>query len=86
MVKKELFNCYIVKPNGSLTKDEWEKTNKVFGMLMNDSGHILETFLNLYMPGFKITDPLTSISPLLASRNPGALFNHQILKQAPQKV
>ena len=55
-------------------------------MLMNDSGHILETFLNLYMPGFKITDPLTSISPLLASRNPGALFNHQILKQAPQKV
>ncbi len=62
---------FILKPLESLTPDQLKKTIRLYGVLTNDSDHLLENFLNLYMPGFKITDPLEEISTLLSARNPG---------------
>ncbi len=69
-----------------MTDDENAKMLKIFNLLVEDPNHILIDFLDLKLPGFKNTDPLEDISPLLASRNPGAVFMNHTSEQATQKV
>ena len=61
------------KGDQSLSPEEITKFSNLFGMLKNDSDHILGDYLDTHMPGFRATDPLPAISPLLAARDPGTV-------------
>ncbi len=65
-----------------MTLKEQENFDKTYGLLQNDVGNVMTNFLNSKMPGFKISDPLTSISALLASRNPDAVIRMNVLNNA----
>ena len=57
-------------PDNKKTPEEMAKFQKFFGLLTNDTDYIMGGYLDRYMPGFKSTDPLVDISPLLASMDP----------------
>jgi hypothetical protein len=65
-----------------VTLKEQENFDKTYGLLQNDVGNVMTNFLNSKMPGFKISDPLTSVSALLASRNPDAVIRMNVLNDA----
>ncbi len=65
-----------------MTLKEQENFDKTYGLLQNDVGNVMTNFLNSKMPGFKISDPLTSVSALLASRNPDAVIRMNVLNDA----
>ena len=64
-----------LKDNQSLSKEDLTKYINVYGMLLIDREKLLQNYLDSHMPGFRHNDPLPDISPLLAARDPGTLFN-----------
>ena len=54
----------------------------MFSLLQYDPDKILENFLNKYLPGFKIGDPLDEIPTVLAAKNPDALIRMNALGKA----
>ena len=66
----------------NVTLKDMENFKRTYGLLQNDVGNVMTNFLNSKMPGFKISDPLTKISPLLASRNPDAVIRMNVLNDA----
>ena len=43
-------------------------------MFSNDTDNLLQNYLDKHMPGYRATDPLDSISSLLAARDPGIFY------------
>ena len=79
--KKKLF--YFQIENGEyLNPLDRENIERLYGLMSYDPDKILENFLNKYMPGFRTSDPLTKISPLLTASNPDALIKMQALAGA----
>jgi hypothetical protein len=61
---------------------EKENFDKTYGLFQNDTDGIMTNFLNSHMPGFKVTDPIMTISTLFASRNPDAVIRMNVLNDA----
>ena len=80
-VEKKLF--YFQSENGEyLSPLDTENIVRLYGLMSYDPDKVLENFLSKYMPGFRTSDPLTKISPLLTSSNPDALIKMQALASA----
>ena len=64
------------------TPEEMAKIEKLMGLLTNDSDNIMGDYLEKHMPGFKSTDPLPEISPLMASMNPDEVIRMSAFENA----
>jgi hypothetical protein len=66
----------------NMTIKDKENYQKMYELLQNDKNNVMTNFLNAHLPGFKTTDPLSTISAMLSSRNPNAVIGTDILMKA----
>lgn len=68
-------------PRFKIDKEDMDKWLKIYSLLANDTDYLIGGYLDLYMPGFTSKDPLTDISPMLASRNPDDMVRMNVFKR-----